>query len=46
MRQSTALWLAIITLVVYLIPHSLFGSELDYNAKQAEKPSIENNKRM
>jgi hypothetical protein len=33
------LWAAIVTLVVYLIPHSLFGSELDYNAK---KPAIKN----
>jgi hypothetical protein len=33
------LWAAIITLVVYLIPHSLLGSELDYDAK---KPAIKN----
>ena len=39
--KAWVLGAAIITLVVYLIPHSLFGSELDYNAKEAEKPAIE-----
>jgi hypothetical protein len=41
--KAWVLWAAIITLVVYLIPHSLSGSELDYSAKKAEKPAIENN---
>lgn len=33
---------AIVTFVVYLIPHSLFGSEIDYTAKEADRPAIEN----
>lgn len=41
--KALVLLAAAITLVVYLIPHSLFGSELDYGAKGAEKPAIENN---
>jgi len=41
--KAWVLLAAIITLVVYLIPHSLYGSELDYNAKEAEKPAVENN---
>lgn len=41
--KTWVLLAAIITLVVYLIPHSMFGSELDYSAKEAEKPAIENN---
>jgi hypothetical protein len=41
--KAWVLWAAIITLVVYLIPHSLFGSELDYSAKEVAKPAIESN---
>ena len=42
--KAWVLWAAIITLVAYLIPHSMFGSELDYEAPKLEKPQIEMNK--
>lgn len=44
LRRSNA-WVlsaAIVTFIVYLIPHSLFGSEIDYNAEEARRPAIEN----
>ena len=34
--KAWVLLAAIITLVVYLIPHSLYGSELDYNVKDQQ----------
>ena len=43
--KAWVLGAAIITLVVYLIPHSLFGSELDYSAQGEVKPVIENTNR-
>lgn len=33
---------SILLLIVYLIPHSMFGSELDYNKLDQEKPDTEN----
>jgi len=40
--KAWVLWAAIITMIVYLIPHSLFGSELDYSGKETGKAVIEN----
>ena len=36
-----ALFASILLLIVYLIPHSLLGSELDYNKLDSEKTKIE-----
>lgn len=36
-----ALFAAILLLIVYLIPHSVLGSELDYNKRDSEKKKIE-----
>ena len=35
--RAWVLGAAIVTLIVYLIPHSLFGSELDYSAKEQQR---------
>lgn len=32
---------AVVTVIVFLIPHSLLGSELDYSALDAEQQSVE-----
>jgi hypothetical protein len=39
--EKAVLAAAIITLVVFLIPHSLFGTELDYNALPSASPPVE-----
>lgn len=42
--KKWALGAAIVLLIVYLIPHSLLGSELDYSKLDKEKVQIENKK--
>jgi hypothetical protein len=41
MPTKWALFASILLLIVYLIPHSLLGSELDYNKLDSEKMKIE-----
>ena len=39
--ERWAIFGAVLLLIVYLIPHSVMGSELDYNKLDAEKNKTE-----